>query len=206
MSDVRDELRDADPLRHEPDAAGAARPRVRQAVLRASHASSTPRRPGGGVGGRRAAVLAVVVAVLAIGAGAWQLASPPVFAAVRFEVRLAEDTPSAGLREAPVGLQPRIVYVHDEIVASNDDVATCRVVPGRDGSRFGVEVTFSAAGAAKMRAATRNHIGRPVALLIDGLVVMAPVVRSEIGASATLSGDFGRDEAERIARGIGPRQ
>jgi preprotein translocase subunit SecD len=44
-----------------------------------------------------------------------------------------------------------------------------------------------------------------VLILIDGEVVAAPVVRSAVGDSAVISGDFSRSEAERIAEGIGIR-
>jgi preprotein translocase subunit SecD len=43
---------------------------------------------------------------------------------------------------------------------------------------------------------------RRIAILIDGIVVMAPVVRSPIGDSAVISGQFSREDATRIARGM----
>jgi preprotein translocase subunit SecD len=53
-----------------------------------------------------------------------------------------------------------------------------------------------------MRRATAMHLGRPVAILIDGRVVMAPLVRSPVSESAVITGDFTRAEAERIADGM----
>ena len=50
--------------------------------------------------------------------------------------------------------------------------------------------------------ATGGHVGRPLAVLIDGEVVMAPVLRSPITTSAVTSGDFTQPEAERIVAGI----
>jgi preprotein translocase subunit SecD len=47
-----------------------------------------------------------------------------------------------------------------------------------------------------------NHLGRPVAILIDGEVVSVPTVKSPIGAAAVISGDFTRADAERIAQGM----
>jgi preprotein translocase subunit SecD len=70
---------------------------------------------------------------------------------------------------------------------------------------FGVSVQFLQAGAERMKQATAIHVGRPVAILIDGAVVMAPVVRSPIGDSAVISGNFTQAEAERIAEGIATR-
>jgi SecD/SecF fusion protein len=53
-----------------------------------------------------------------------------------------------------------------------------------------------------MARASGSHVGRPLAILIDGEVVMAPVIRSAIGASALISGRFTRAEAERIVAGV----
>ena len=96
-----------------------------------------------------------------------------------------------------------MIYLHQEIVVTNSDIARSRVVPGDGPSRFGVGVEFNAAGTQKMRQATANHGGRPVAILIDGDVVMAPVLKSPISTSAVISGDFTEAEAQRIVNGIG---
>ena len=53
-----------------------------------------------------------------------------------------------------------------------------------------------------MRQATAAHVGRPVAILLDGVVVLAPTVRSAIDNTAVITGDFTRDEASRIAIGL----
>ena len=57
-----------------------------------------------------------------------------------------------------------------------------------------------------MRRATTNHLGKPVAILIDGEVVMAPVLRAPIKAEAVMiSGDYAKADAQRIVEGIGTR-
>jgi SecD/SecF fusion protein len=53
-----------------------------------------------------------------------------------------------------------------------------------------------------MREATRNHLGKPVAILIDGEVVAAPTIKSPIGEAAVISGDFTQSDAQRIASGM----
>jgi preprotein translocase subunit SecD len=98
-----------------------------------------------------------------------------------------------------------VVYLHDEIIVTNGDISQSRVVPGDRPSRFGVGVEFNAEGAAKMRQATGSHVGRPLAILIDGDVVTGPVLRSPIGSSALISGDYTKAEADRIANGISAR-
>ena len=124
-----------------------------------------------------------------------------VQAAVSFEVRLAEDKPANGLREAKVSGSERPVYVHDEVIVSNSDIAAARVVQGRP-TQYGVSVEFTASGAEKMRAATASHIGRPVAIFIDAQLVVAPVVRTPIAASAILTGNYTKAQAERIVKGL----
>ncbi len=64
-----------------------------------------------------------------------------------------------------------------EIIVSNEDIAQSRVIQGDGPSRFGVGVEFNAAGARKMLQATAGHVGRPVAIIIDGEVVTAPVAQ-----------------------------
>ena len=118
-------------------------------------------------------------------------------------MRLAEEQPAAGLREARVSGSDRVIYLHEEVVVTNADIERCTLVADPDGPRFNVGVRFNAAGAEKMRKATEAHFGKPMAVLIDGEVVMAPVVRSAITSSAVISGNYSRAEAERIVNGIG---
>jgi preprotein translocase subunit SecD len=157
--------------------------------------------------GRQRLAFAAAVALTVSGASAlgyefWLHGSTPVLAAVRFEVRLAEDEPQPGLVVARVGNgSSRILYLHPEIVVGNDDIAQSWVSPvGAEGVE--IDVRFFPPGAERLRRATAAHVGRPVAILIDGAVVMAPVVRSAIGDSAAITGSFTRAEADRIAAGM----
>jgi hypothetical protein len=206
MNTVKDILRDADPLRYEPGRPDQERDRMRQAVVAAT----------AGVGVRpvkrsrlplalMTTAAVILLAAAAAGSRIWPHGSSTVYAAVRFEVRLAEDHAAAGLREARVAGSDRAIYLHEEVIVGNGDIEKSAVIAGNAPSRFGVGVQFNAAGARKMQQATADHVGRPLAVLIDGDVVMAPVLRDPIGASAVISGDFSRAEAERIVNGIGVR-
>jgi preprotein translocase subunit SecD len=147
----------------------------------------------------------IVAGIVAIGSKIWSGGGATLQAAVRFEVRLAEAQPTLGLRPARIAGSDRVVYLHPEIVVTNDDISESRVIQGNAPSRFGVAVELNAAGAEKMRKATAGHIGGPVAILIDGDVVAATIVKSAIGNSAVISGDFTKAEAERIANGMSIR-
>ena len=149
-----------------------------------------------------AATLAVIItAVVAVGYLMSNYAATPVLAAVRLEIRLAEERPASGLVVAATPGSERLIYLHPEVVLGNDDIAQSWVVDDGSG-KFGVGLEFLPEGAARLRQATAGHIGRPVAVLVDGRVVLAPVVRSAIDQSAVITGDFTRPEAERIANGV----
>ena len=206
MNTVGDILRDADPLRHEPHRLEAERGRLRQAIVATASDVTTPssaryRIPAA----LTAAIVLIVVGMGAFGARIWWQGTATLHAAIRFEVRLAEDQPSPGLREARIAGSDRVVYVHQEIVISNEDIAQSRVIQGDRPASYHIAMGFNATGAQKMRQATVSHIGRPVAILIDGDVVMAPVLRAPISTSAVISGDYTQAEAERIVNGIGIR-
>lgn len=149
---------------------------------------------------RAVAVLAIVTALTGSYL-VWRLAEASVQAAVRFEVRLAEERPVPGLTVAEVGDSGRLVYLHPEIVVANDDVLSAWVTEEGD-FRFAVNVELTSAGAERMRQATSAHLGRPVAIVVDGRVTMAPIVRTPIDALGVISGRFSKREAERVAEGI----
>jgi hypothetical protein len=206
MKNISELLQDADPLRHEPAWTLGQRNFRRQAVL----AATSGARASAEVGWRRriaicAAAALMVIVASSIGALISSLFTSNLQAAIRFEVRLAEERPAPGLHAAKVSGSGRLVYLYNEAIVSNQDITAARVVPGDGPSQYGVSIEFNAAGAEKMRATTGKHIGRPVAIILDGQVVLAPVLRSRIGAAAMLSGNYSRAQAERIVKGIAIR-
>ena len=203
MEDLGHLLQRSDPLRHETVRHDAERARIRSAVLAATAESAHP------PGVARLTRFSRLVPVLAMGlliavaavyvTGALRLT--PLMAQVRFELRLAEDRPAPGLLVDEVQNSKRLLYLHPETVVGNDDVAQTWVVEAAAGE-YAVGVQFLPEGAARLKQASEAHTGRPMAVLIDGRVVMAPTVRSPMSDSATISGSFNRAEAERIASGM----
>ena len=206
MKTVRDLLQEADPLRHESHQLDRDRDRRRHAVVAAASDVTTPAsrwlRPRAALA---AAVALIGVGIVVVGSQMWRQGGATLQAQMRFEVRLAEDQPGPGLREARIVGSDDVVYLHQEILVTNDDIAESRVVEGDGPSRFGVSVQFNAAGAHKMREGTASRVGRLVATLIDGEVIAASVLRSPISTAAISSGDYTRIEAEAIVDGIGIR-
>src|ERR1051326_7740924 len=98
MKTVSDLLRDADPVGDRRRWSAGERAATRQTVLqRSASVERTSPRP---IAAAWFIALAVVAAT--IGVSQWSRTSVAVLAAVRFEVRLAEDTPGLGLREVTV--------------------------------------------------------------------------------------------------------
>ena len=203
MTKLREMLAAADPLRYEGQPAHARRDHLRNTIVAAASPGCPPMRRA-----RYPMVVPVIVtfAAIVIGmviiASMWAHSGSLAQAAVRFEVRLAEDQPAPGLRAARVGNSDRTVYVHPEIVVTNDDIERSNVIAGNTPAHFWIDVRLNTAGAEKMRQTTANHLGKPVAILISGDVVTAPTLKSPIGAAAVISGDYTQADAQRIATGM----
>ncbi|HZM90002.1 MAG TPA: hypothetical protein VFF31_26010 [Blastocatellia bacterium] len=144
---------------------------------------------------------------------------------VTLEIRLAEYERSVGLIETnSVGPQQKI-YLHKEALVTNKDVIEASVVrfqaakeiseamrslgvkDVRDvGDTYEIKVGFTKEAGDRMAKATENHMGKPLALLIDGKVISAPIVSGTIRDRASLIGGgglgFTKDEAQRIANAL----
>jgi preprotein translocase subunit SecD len=147
--------------------------------------------------------LARTIALLSLSCGACAVLAQPSPPVAKFEIRRAESKPGEGLTEVIVAGSGDKIYLHKkaDIVAS--DVADARVT--KDGKPV-VEIAFTEAGHKKINRLTEQHQGKPLAIMVDGKVIAAPVVRSTIeSGKAMVTGNFTREEAERIASGIKPK-
>jgi preprotein translocase subunit SecD len=97
------------------------------------------------------------------------------------------------------------VYLYPDATLTNDDIAQAWVVDEGHDDQLGVFIQFVADGAKKLRAASPRHAGKPLAIVLHGEVVIAPVVRSVMTDTAFINGDFTKSEAERIAAGVTAR-
>jgi hypothetical protein len=197
MTTWRELLRAGDPLASEPDRTTTERARLRHRILVSPRVGESP--------SRRVFTMMALVALMfiAIAAGSrYWAGGGDVVAAVRFEVRLAETQAGSQLREATIAGTGDTIYLYEESVVTNSDIAAARAVEGDPPGTFAVMVKFTPEGASKMLHATQEHLGRPVAILIDGEVVAAPVVRSAISTSAQITGHFTRAEVDRIVGGL----
>ena len=121
---------------------------------------------------------------------------------MRLEFRLAAREPGEGLTPMAVAGGDGTVYPHERVELSTDDVASARLTQD-GGGRPSVEVTFTQEGAKRFAELTRKNVGRSLAIMVDGQVISAPTIRSEIrGGRALITGSFTLEEAKRIAEGL----
>jgi len=142
-------------------------------------------------------VMALVVVVALTGCATM----PRQKAAVSVEFRTASQSPAPGLTEMMAAGSEQPVYVSGNVLLSNDSVKSARMVPSPYGPQ--IEIVFTKAGTEIFARATEQHLMKPIAILVDGKLISAPIVRDRIsGGRAVISGKFTEQEAKRIADGI----
>ncbi len=109
--------------------------------------------------------------------------------AMKLEFRRAETAPAESLTEATVQLSGQKIYLHKDAEITNADVAEARAVDDGNGNTS-VGVTFTKEGAEKMAALSEGHQGKPVAILLDGKVISAPVITASLSDRAMITGNF----------------
>ena len=118
---------------------------------------------------------------------------------VLFELRLAENEPVRGLAfEATV--KGRKIYLHYATLLTNNDIEKAAVVE-RSG-KVVIALTLDSDGAGKMTAATTKHVGRPLAVVLDGEIASILTVRAPIGRDFVFETDLTPADAARIASGL----
>ena len=105
------------------------------------------------------------------------------------EIRAASSSAVTGWRQmSSPGGNP--LWVAPDIQLTSADIARAEARKKADGSS-GVAIVLTDAGAKKMADLSAGHADKPIALLLDGEVIWAPVVRGAIGKEALLTGGKG---------------
>ena len=96
------------------------------------------------------------------------------------------------------GAAEDIAHYRTDPVLTARDVAAAERVAGADGSPA-VLVRLNGPAAARFAVATGAAIGQPMAILLDGEIVSAPVVRERIaGGQLMITGGFSNERAEAL--------
>jgi preprotein translocase subunit SecD len=118
----------------------------------------------------------------------------------RVEFRRAETTAAKELIEATVAGTKDKVYLYKTADLTATDIDS--VMIAGDAKNPTIEITFTEAGAKKAAKMSEDHINKPVAIVVDGKVIAAPIVRVKLGATILISGHFTEEEAAKIVKAI----
>lgn len=111
---------------------------------------------------------------------------------------IARSKNTAGSIVAPAEEAGRY-YLLGPVLLSGKDLVNAEVNPDNLG-RMGVSLEFNSEGARLFEDATARLVGKQLAIVLDNVVISAPVVQDRIsGGRAQITGRFTADEAGRLA-------
>lgn len=91
---------------------------------------------------------------------------------------------------------PRPYLVKDEVVLSGDSIVDARPVFDKYSGQPVISFRFDEKGARLFGEATKQNVGKTLAVILDGVVMMAPTVLEPIlGGSGQISGNFTTESA-----------
>jgi hypothetical protein len=120
-------------------------------------------------------------------------------------MHLVEDTPKGNSIERPFRTTSQTVFLTPRAALTHNDIEWAAASVNRTAGPY-VVIRFDLVGTDKLALLTRENIGRRMAILINGRVIAAPVIRAEIDSGqVAIPGFDSLSEAERIARALDPR-
>jgi preprotein translocase subunit SecD len=120
----------------------------------------------------------------------------------KIEFRPAEFAPQTGFTEMTVKASQQKVYVSEAIVLSTPDIASAEAIFDAQGMpAVGLKLTET--GKQKLADATARYMDKPLAVVVNGELLTAPVVREKItGGMLTINGFLSAKEAKEVAEGF----
>ncbi len=113
-------------------------------------------------------------------------------------------TPPPGSQFAPLensrtnGGQPLTYVIKRRVMVSGDTLVDSQ--PTYEQGRPVVSFRFDSVGARKFALTTQQNVGKPFAIVLDGKIISAPVIREPIlGGSGIISGGFTVEEAKDLS-------
>jgi beta-lactamase regulating signal transducer with metallopeptidase domain len=132
--------------------------------------------------------------------------SAPLAKASFFQMRLVVDAPADDaekmirLEKIPAVGQVRQeeVYVQKSVLLDQTALQSAQLNTGPQGDRQ-IEITFTSAGRKEFAKVTREHLHQRLAIIIDGKLMTAPTIQSEIsGGKCQITGSFSEAEAKAL--------
>lgn len=119
---------------------------------------------------------------------------------VTIEFRRAETKAAEGLIEATDPNTKEKIYLHKTAEVTNADIAVVRLSEDKDVKTPALELVFTKEGAKKVAKLSAEHIDKPLAVLVNGKVLSAPIIRGKFSEKAVITGKFTKEELEKIVK------
>lgn len=96
---------------------------------------------------------------------------------------------------------PPVPYlVEDRVLVSGDSVLDAEAIPDSSTEQFVVAFRLDSKGTQRFKWATTRNIGKPFAVILDGQVISAPIIREPIEhGTVQISGNFTAESAKELA-------
>lgn len=110
-------------------------------------------------------------------------------------------TPPPGVEFLPTQENPnQKMAVRTQVAVDGADLTDARAATDQQTGQWVVNFTFNSVGARRFADVTRANVGRPFAIVLDGKVISAPVIREPItGGRGQISGNFTAQSASDLA-------
>ena len=96
--------------------------------------------------------------------------------------------------------RPRMILIRKRVMVSGDTLVDASAGPDQRGAGWVVNFRFDTRGGKRFGEVTQANVGKPFAIVLDGQVISAPVIREPIlGGSGQISGNFSASEAEDLS-------
>ena len=95
-------------------------------------------------------------------------------------------------------------FVERKVRLKGSDLQSAKPTSSDDPLKPGYSISFEVKDSAsdQFRRMTGSHIGRQLAIILDGELISSPVINDAIGSSGVITGNFSADEAKNLANDL----
>jgi preprotein translocase subunit SecD len=143
--------------------------------------------------------------VFVMGCAYFAKSSPPVAPKNPdlLQFRLVEEKEGPDTVAMKVMGKDETLNVNKQVLLNALDVESAKATRERHSGSPGLSLNFTRDGAKKFAEVTAKNVNRKLAIIVDGQLLSAPVIRSRVeGGKAVITGSFTMKEAQELASAI----
>lgn len=132
-----------------------------------------------------------------------RVARPAGVARSSVQFRVAVDDSVAGSEVMPGPEGTRLILT-PTVVLTERDITGVEVGPGMVEPHYVVYLHLTPDAAARLRPVSLENVGRDMAVVVDGEVLLTAEIRDELPSPFVIEGGYSRGEATRVAERLAP--